>query len=77
MALRTDNQEHAAARKGRGAAINPEGRFEQIAREVVNDGWDTSQGNAGRVEESSSETSLENETSCVWPHIARVVPVLD
>lgn len=41
MALRTDNQEHAAARKGRGAAINPEGRFEQIAREVVDDGWDT------------------------------------
>jgi len=41
MALRTVNHEHAAPRKGRGAAINPEGRFEKIAREAVDDGWNT------------------------------------
>lgn len=28
-------------RKGRGAAINPDGRFEQLAREAAEDGWDT------------------------------------
>ncbi|HZW50230.1 MAG TPA: radical SAM protein, partial [Rudaea sp.] len=26
--------------KGRGAASNPEGRFETVAREAVDDGWD-------------------------------------
>ena len=41
MPLRTTNHEHATARKGRGAAINPEGRFEHTAREVCDDGWDT------------------------------------
>ena len=41
MPLRTTNHEHATARKGRGAAINPEGRFEQTAREACDDGWDT------------------------------------
>ena len=41
MPLRTTNHEHATARKGRGAAINPEGRFEHTAREACDDGWDT------------------------------------
>jgi DNA repair photolyase len=37
--LRTINHEHAAPRKGRGAAINPEGRFEKTTREAADDGW--------------------------------------
>ena len=41
MALRTLNHEHAAPRKGRGAATNPEGRFEKVAREAVDDGWNS------------------------------------
>jgi len=41
MGLRTLNHEHAAPRKGRGAAINPEGRFENVAREAADDGWNT------------------------------------
>ena len=41
MALKTVNREHAAPRKGRGAAINPEGRFEHTVREAVDDGWNT------------------------------------
>jgi DNA repair photolyase len=44
MALRTVNREHAALRKGRGAAINPEGRFENVAREAFDDGWNTAPG---------------------------------
>src|SRR5258705_9977406 len=39
--LRTIDHEHATPRKGRGAAINPEGRFEKVAREAVDDGWNT------------------------------------
>ena len=39
MALKTVNHEPAAPRKGRGAAINPEGRFETVVREAVDDGW--------------------------------------
>jgi len=38
--LKTLNFEHAVLRKGRGAGINPEGRFEKTAREAFDDGWD-------------------------------------
>jgi DNA repair photolyase len=41
MPLRTLTGKHADPRKGRGAGINPEGRFEKIAREAFDDGWDT------------------------------------
>lgn len=41
MPLKTLNREHATPRKGRGAGINPEGRFEKVAREAVDDGWNT------------------------------------
>jgi DNA repair photolyase len=39
MPLKTLNREHAVPRKGRGAGINPEGRFEKVAREAFDDGW--------------------------------------
>ena len=35
MPLKTVNREHAAARNGCGAGNNPEGRFEQTAREAL------------------------------------------
>lgn len=40
MPLKTLSGRHADARKGRGAGINPEGRFETVAREAFDDGWD-------------------------------------
>jgi DNA repair photolyase len=40
MPLKTVNGERATATKGRGATLNPEGRFESLRREVVDDGWD-------------------------------------
>lgn len=40
MPLKTLTGRHAEARKGRGAGINPEGRFETVAREAFDDGWD-------------------------------------
>ncbi len=39
MALRTLSGKHTDPRKGRGAAINPEGRFEKVEREAFDDGW--------------------------------------
>lgn len=39
MALRTLSGKHIDPRKGRGAAINPEGRFESTEREAYDDGW--------------------------------------
>ncbi len=39
MALRTLSGKHIDPRKGRGAAINPEGRFENVEREAFDDGW--------------------------------------
>jgi len=41
MALRTLSGKHADPRKGRGAGINPEGRFELAEREAFDDGWQT------------------------------------
>jgi len=40
MPLKTLTGKHADPRKGRGAGINPEGRFETVAREAFDDGWD-------------------------------------
>ena len=39
MPLKTVNHRAAAPRKGRGAGINPEGRFENETREAFDDGW--------------------------------------
>jgi len=39
--LKTVSGRHADPRKGRGAGINPEGRFENVAREAFDDGWNT------------------------------------
>ncbi len=41
MPLKTLTGRHADPRKGRGAGINPEGRFETQRREAFDDGWDT------------------------------------
>ncbi|HEY1327808.1 MAG TPA: PA0069 family radical SAM protein [Casimicrobiaceae bacterium] len=43
MPLKTLDGADAAPRKGRGAAINPEGRFETTERSAVDDGWGTSE----------------------------------
>lgn len=39
MPLKTLSGRHADPRKGRGAGINPEGRFEKVLREAFDDGW--------------------------------------
>ena len=39
MPLKTVSGKHADPRKGRGAGINPEGRFEKVEREAFDDGW--------------------------------------
>src|SRR6476469_7541067 len=39
MPLKTTAGNHGSAAKGRGATINPEGRFEKVARESFDDEW--------------------------------------
>ena len=39
MTLKTTAGNHGEAAKGRGATINPEGRFERVQREAYEDGW--------------------------------------
>jgi len=39
MPLKTVSGDHGAPAKGRGATINPEGRFEKRAHEAYDDGW--------------------------------------
>jgi hypothetical protein len=39
MPLKTTAGNHGEAAKGRGATINPEGRFEKWARDSADDGW--------------------------------------
>ena len=41
MPLKTVTGDHGGLHKGRGAALNIEGRFESVVREAVDDGWDT------------------------------------
>ncbi len=39
MPLKTVTGDHGSVHKGRGAALNPEGRFERENREAFDDGW--------------------------------------
>jgi DNA repair photolyase len=39
MPRKTVTGEHAAPHKGRGAILNPEGRFESLTRDAFDDGW--------------------------------------
>ena len=41
MPLKTVIGDHGSAHKGRGATLNPEGRFENNEREFFDDGWNT------------------------------------
>ncbi|HEX4986975.1 MAG TPA: PA0069 family radical SAM protein [Burkholderiales bacterium] len=49
MPLKTVAGDHGSARKGRGATLNPEGRFEAASREAFDGGWEIPQdGEPGR-----------------------------
>lgn len=54
MPLKTFSGEHARPHKGRGAGINPEGRFETVVREALDDGWHRSPA-AGEARGESQE----------------------
>jgi len=59
MALRTLSGKHADARKGRGAGINPEGRFEPVSREAFDDGWES----AAQEEPRALKTVVTDEAA--------------
>lgn len=49
MPLKTVSGDHGSARKGRGATLNIEGRFESVTREAVDDGWSVPDEEPGRA----------------------------
>ena len=59
MPLRTLSGKHTDPRKGRGAAINPEGRFEKVEREAYDDGWVNEDGD----DERALKTQIIEETA--------------
>ncbi len=62
MALKTVTGDHGAAHKGRGATLNPEGRFESLQREAFDDGW-----------EEVAEDQLERPKTTVTPERAKSI----
>ncbi len=67
MALRTLSGKHEDPRKGRGSALNPEGRFESVAREAFDDGWtpDADDGRALKtqvIEEKAASIIARNQS---------------
>jgi DNA repair photolyase len=65
--IRTLTGKHAVPRKGRGAGINPEGRFEHERREACDDGWSTPEAAlpAGELPPLKTEVTLERAKSII------------
>jgi DNA repair photolyase len=61
VALRTLSGRHSDPRKGRGAGVNPEGRFENVEREAYDDGWSSDQNAAASGEERALKTVVAEE----------------
>ena len=64
MALRTLSGKHVDPQKvqrGRGAAINPEGRFEKVEREAFDDGWAHEEGGAENENARALKTQIIEE----------------
>ena len=59
--MRTHNGGAARPFKGRGAGINPEGRFEQSRTDAVDDGWGTPSDSAGVAAASRITTQVTSE----------------
>jgi DNA repair photolyase len=59
MPLRTHTGDHAQPTKGRGATLNPEGRFESGTPESYDDGW-FDEGEARRLETVVSEERVKS-----------------
>lgn len=68
MALRTLSGKHADFRKGRGAAINPEGRFEQTEREAYDDGWTHDAADDGDNERALKTQIIEEKAASIITH---------
>jgi DNA repair photolyase len=72
MPIKTHNGEQAAPRKGRGAGINPEGRFEDETREAFDDGWGID--DAGTVPALKTTVTIEHAKSIISRNASPDVP---
>jgi hypothetical protein len=69
---KTLNLEHATPRKGCGAGINPEGRFENTVREVFDDGWH----HESSERPLKTHVTVEYAKSIITPNDSPVIPFL-
>jgi DNA repair photolyase len=61
--MRSLSGKHADPRKGRGAGINPEGRFETARREEFDDGWNTADDDEPRA--LKTQITIEHAKSII------------
>ncbi|MDP1673095.1 MAG: radical SAM protein, partial [Burkholderiales bacterium] len=59
--MRTRSGKHSDPRKGRGAGVNPEGRFEKVEREAFDDGWSSDPNATASGEERALKTVVTDE----------------
>ncbi len=71
MPLKTVAGDHGGPRKGRGATLNPEGRFERSDRAAFDDGWDTHDDDPGRPK---TEVTPEHAKSIISRNDSPDVP---
>jgi hypothetical protein len=71
MLLKMLNREHAAPLRARDAAINPEGRFENVVREAFDDGWDHEDSDAATKTRVTVEYAKSIITRNDSPHPVR------
>ena len=67
MPLKTTAGHHGALAKGRGASINPEGRFEIYNREAHDDGW-FQEGPEGEAGKPKTVIAIEHAKSVISRH---------
>lgn len=74
MGLKTVTGEIAGPAKGRGAALNPEGRFEGWRREVFDDGWSAEERAASDVSRPATVVTEERARSIISRNDSPDVP---
>jgi len=74
MSMRTHDGGAARPFKGRGAGINPEGRFERVRTEAIDDGWDTPADPDAAASQIATHVTLEHAKSILSRNESPDVP---
>ncbi len=74
MPLKTIAGSHGGLTKGRGAALNPEGRFQELEREVFDDGWERAADGDGEPARLRTSVTPEQAKSIITRNDSPDVP---